>query len=256
MKIASWVTAIGIALVSSSSALAQVSFSGTYSNDFNSDISGWSETGQGDGTINDAAPADWGGSAGIYWTPDLGDGDRSLSMYKTAVGETHWAEIDFVNDGAAITQLDFTYDLESHWTRFADNGREGILKFELDVNGGGFNEIHASMVHDDSQVTSGNDATWLDDSTADGFGLIDIDQMFSAAVDIASGDNFTIRFGNLGDEGLGGSSRNMNIGIDNLSIADPNAQSAPIPEPTTIAMWTLLGLIGVGFGYRQVRKAK
>ena len=29
----------------------------------------------------------------------------------------------------------------------------------------------------------------------------------------------------------------------------------PIPEPSTIAIWSLLGLVGLGFGWRKKRKA-
>ena len=46
-----------------------------------------------------------------------------------------------------------------------------------------------------------------------------------------------------------------NVGIDNLSINGFVTDAPPVPEPASIAVWSLLGLALAGFGcFRACRK--
>ena len=45
-------------------------------------------------------------------------------------------------------------------------------------------------------------------------------------------------------------------GSDDLTVALDSIAIAEIPEPASIALWSLLGIVGIAFGWRRCRAAQ
>jgi hypothetical protein len=198
-----------------------------YCNDFDISIKPWVPTDEYTvpGYI-DATAATWGGSHQEYWSPDLGDGDRALTFYRSSSTSTVRWKIDLVNNtGAPITKIILTYDLEAPWVRFQGtdpaapeyNVREAVVAWFVD-DGTGFSYAHVkSPTLSNEKVTASVAQKWLESGEMDALQLRMVDQGHVIdKLQIAPGQPFALA---LGRDGYGGSlEKHINIGVDNLVV--------------------------------------
>lgn len=172
-----------------------------------------------------------GGPSGQYLTPDTGDGDRSLSSYKGASGDTQWWKLNLTNSGVApggirIVGINLTYDQEVPWTRFAypEDGTNRFREARLDVSF--FTSMDSApgsagtgVKLDNEGVGAGeaNTLFWFDDTEMDARSLSQRGVTNSSgAVEILNNASFDIYFGNRGGDS---NEKNMHMGLDNLDVS-------------------------------------
>ena len=125
--------------------------------------------------------------------------------------------------------------------------------FNVGVDGtdvpGGF--VNTDLITDGQTVNASVEITYdpTDGVTLtvdDGGGPIDVFTDL-ATPGFVGDDNYTFNFGAR----TGGATETLLI--DNLNIT---TAAAAVPEPASIALWSLLGLVGVGFGFLRYRRKK
>ncbi len=196
-----------------------------YCNDFNASIDSWTPT--DDYTPSgfvDAKSTDSAFNFNEYWSPDLGDGDRCLSVYRTSNTSSVWWQRTFINSlPKAITDITLTFDVKAPAVRF--QGTEplssdyGIRKNKIDwwADGSELSFAVSSPELTNEKVPPSEIKKWLSVKRMDDLGLHLTQYTFSIPnLNIAPQVSFTLKFGQSGYSVF--EDKHMQIGIDNLVI--------------------------------------
>lgn len=195
-----------------------------YCNDFDSSIAGWSADGTTGPGFIDAKPADWGGTNDEYWSPDLGDGDRSLTFYKSSNTSTARWRIALTNPYPyPIKAISISFTVEVPWVRFQgvdSKAPEYGLRFARVsttsvAKTGDTSTLHGAPL-DNMKVSNAERARWLTRAERTALSLRLPSTTYSATLPVGPGESFTLALERDGyapaDE------ENMNVGIDDLVV--------------------------------------
>ncbi len=198
-----------------------------YCSDFNATLDEWQPSDEETpaGYIN-AQAADFGGVFNEYWSPDLGDGDRALTVYKSSnTNICRWQRTFLNSTGKTIIALNGSFDLEVPFVRFQGaepasgqyNIREAVVEWVFNGPGAVNKKSSPSVRLQNTLVKETDRVKWLKDGQMDALNLRVAKQTFSfSGLSVASGQSFTLYMGR--DSTASGLEKNMNFGVDNLLL--------------------------------------
>jgi hypothetical protein len=190
--------------------------------DFNSSIGPWKPIFGNPPVVKEVALPAGGNEMGQYWTPDLGDGDRAITMYRTGLGHHVGWQAQLINTTpAAVSEIEVTYDLEGPWVNFAaaEKSLSAQIYWVAETVGDGGKARTAAVSSpklDNALVDAQHKARWLDNVKMDGIKLRVTGQVARlTGAQIAPASRFVVRFGiSVYDP----QSNYFNVGVDNVKI--------------------------------------
>jgi hypothetical protein len=193
-----------------------------YFNDFNAHVDGFEPADYGGPPgFQDARPETFGGLYDDWWTPDLGDADRMIAVFRSQEANSAVWRLRITNDGAeALSSIRLIYDVRVAWARYqgADPGDEEFAERSAQVSwfaGGGV--VGRSPVLDNGRLGPSDRAVWLSRERSGQLGMLAEGVTHDIEVDVPPGGALRLEWGQelVSD---GGRFRHLTVGIDNLTI--------------------------------------
>lgn len=173
----------------------------------------------------DGRPGEFGGVFDEWHTPDLGDGDRSLTLYKTANLATVRWRLALPNDtGRAIEGVRLRYDVETAWVRF-QSADESAPEYDTNAHHVAWYDGSTLLARSGDVVNvavgEADRARWLTDEDQDRLGLRIVGVVHELPdVRVAPGETWIVEWGF--DPSESRAERHMSVGIDELVIEAMN----------------------------------
>ncbi|MEM9191148.1 MAG: hypothetical protein AAGF12_18340 [Myxococcota bacterium] len=194
-----------------------------YSNDFDQDIEGFTPTDRSTPPgFREASPGDFGGIFDEWWSPDLGDGDRVLTVFRSQSADTvRWRLRVENRTGASIEGIRLTYDAQVVWARFQavdiESPEYGVRADHITWFEARTEEVLArapDLVNFDVGPTELQ--RWLNNEEQEALGLLVRNVQHDLALGAAPGESIEVDWGlELGNDEA---ERHLNIGINNLVV--------------------------------------
>jgi hypothetical protein len=173
----------------------------------------------------DGRAGEFGGVFDEWHTPDLGDGDRSLTLYKTANLATVRWRLALPNDtGRAIEGVRLRYDVETAWVRF-QSADESAPEYDTNAHHVAWYDGETLLARSGDVVNvavgEADRARWLTDEDQDRLGLRIVGVVHELPdVRVAPGETWIVEWGF--DPSESRAERHMSVGIDELVVEAMN----------------------------------
>lgn len=173
----------------------------------------------------DGRVSDFGGVFDEWHTPNLGDGDRSLTLYKTSNTATVRWRLTLVNDTSRTVEgVRLRYDVETAWVRFQSTD-ELAPEYETNAHrvawylGGTLLARSGDVVN--VSVSEADRARWLTHEDQDRLGLRIVGVVHELPeIRVLPGETWVVEWGF--DPSTTRAERHMSVGIDDLVVEAMN----------------------------------
>ncbi|MCB9636655.1 MAG: hypothetical protein H6721_31480 [Sandaracinus sp.] len=169
----------------------------------------------------DGRASEFGGVFDEWHTPDLGDGDRSLTLYKTANLATVRWRLTLPNDtGRTIEGVRLRYDLETAWVRF-QSADENAPEYDTNAHHVSWYDGNTLLARSGDvvnlTVAESDRARWLTNDDQDRLGLRVVGVVHELPdVRVLPGQAWVVEWGF--DPSDTRAERHMSVGIDELVV--------------------------------------